>query len=44
MRVIVKKRIAAIRLADKIEKNKDYAEKIGVSVNLKNRVPEIKKR
>ena len=43
MRVTVKNRIATIRLADKIEKKKDYAEKIGVSVNLKNRISEIKK-
>ena len=35
MHLIVKSRIAAIRLAEKIEKNKAYAEKVGVSVEMK---------
>ena len=32
-----KSRIAAIRLAERIEKNKPYAEKIGVSVEMKRK-------
>ena len=35
MHLIAKSRIAAIRLAEKIEKNKAYAEKVGVSVEMK---------
>lgn len=32
----VKGRIHAIRLSDKIKKNPEYAEKIGISYNLEN--------
>lgn len=42
--MIVKNRIAMIRLADRLEKNKAYAQKVGMSVELRNKTQDIKEK